>query len=73
MVLYGMVFQPYSQYPVRARAYVRSRLSLVTFPTGKTKVLMESPTLYLSTPNKHVLKSWSITGSQYMGEPDEYC
>ena len=29
MVLYGMLSQPYIQYPVRARAYVRSRLSLV--------------------------------------------
>ena len=26
MVLYSMFSQPYSQYPVRARAYVRSRL-----------------------------------------------
>ena len=30
MVVYGMFSQPYSQYPVRARADVRSRLSLVT-------------------------------------------
>ena len=28
MVLYGKFSQPYSQYPVQARAYVRSRLSL---------------------------------------------
>ena len=27
MVLYGMFSQPYSQYPVGARGYMRSRLS----------------------------------------------
>ena len=29
MVLYGMFSQPYIQYPVRARVYMRSRLSLL--------------------------------------------
>ena len=49
IVLYGMFPQPYIQYPVRARAYVRSRLFPCNF---YIKILTIKRVLYI---NKKVL------------------
>ena len=50
IVLYGMFSEPYSQYPVQARAYMRSGLSLV-FSFHYRKIIQKQNKKYKYVPH----------------------